>query len=327
MQLNNILINEVLRNIPEHIKPANYLVELLEISLDSAYRRLRGDIAFTYSEAVRLAIDLNFSLDKLFGQSEDQHATFDISTNNIQNAEESVYTMFHKFFLLLQGKNKAKKSFTMLAVNHLLPIYTISFDHILRFFYYKWVHQQSDAGLNLSYSEVPISGRIKSICDEIHYYNIDTTNSIYRVIFDSNVYINFINEVLYYHKRKLLTDGEFFAIKDDLFKLIDYTEKISQKDVEKKTSLFLYLSSLEIGSNTGYTQYDDKVEAFFWVHPFYLFKTSHPTSCQIHKNWLDSLKKYSALISQSNEILLAEFFHKQRQYLEETSIEDSSYYL
>ena len=39
-----------------------------------------------------------------------------------------------------------------------------------------------------------------------------------------------------------------------------------------------------------------------------------------HKLWIDSLKKYCTVISQSNELLQAEFLNKQREYIDNIAV-------
>ena len=67
-ELNKKLVAIILKNISENKKPVTYLVNALNISRESAYRRIRGDIPFTVQELVTLAADLKFSIDVIFEQ-------------------------------------------------------------------------------------------------------------------------------------------------------------------------------------------------------------------------------------------------------------------
>ena len=41
--------------------------------------------------------------------------------------------------------------------------------------------------------------------------------------------------------------------------------------------------------------------------------------CNIQKKWIESLKKYSVLISKSGEIQRFEYLNKQREYIDKTT--------
>ncbi|KAA6316522.1 hypothetical protein EZS27_033182, partial [termite gut metagenome] len=45
----------------------------------------------------------------------------------------------------------------------------------------------------------------------------------------------------------------------------------------------------------------------------------------LHKNWIESMKKSSILITHSNELLQVEFINKQREHIENLS-KDLVYY-
>ena len=62
--LNSVLIAIVLDKIPTTIKPVSYLMELLNLSRESAYRRLRGEISFSFEETAKLSTALDFSVDR-----------------------------------------------------------------------------------------------------------------------------------------------------------------------------------------------------------------------------------------------------------------------
>jgi hypothetical protein len=54
------LTTKILDSIPKNIKPIEYLIKILDISKESAYRRLRGEIPFTFEEMSKLSLDLDF---------------------------------------------------------------------------------------------------------------------------------------------------------------------------------------------------------------------------------------------------------------------------
>jgi len=64
--LNKRIVASILKHIPENEKPVVYLINILNISCESIYRRLRGDIPFSIEELVKLASNLDFSIDTIY---------------------------------------------------------------------------------------------------------------------------------------------------------------------------------------------------------------------------------------------------------------------
>lgn len=61
--------DSIRQRLPHHLSLVNEVAELLEISYDSAYRRLRGDKDLSIEEIKILSARFNLSVDSLFGQN------------------------------------------------------------------------------------------------------------------------------------------------------------------------------------------------------------------------------------------------------------------
>lgn len=61
------LLNAVREKIPQRTVLVNTLVDLLCIEKEAVYRRLRGEVAFTFAEIVTIANEFGISLDNLIG--------------------------------------------------------------------------------------------------------------------------------------------------------------------------------------------------------------------------------------------------------------------
>lgn len=64
-QLQSRLFEEIRERIPKHVSMADTLAELLKISNDSAYRRIRGDKTITLEELQKLSLHFDLSIDRL----------------------------------------------------------------------------------------------------------------------------------------------------------------------------------------------------------------------------------------------------------------------
>ena len=68
-EIQNLFFESIRQRLPGHISLADELAEVLGISNDSAYRRLRGDKKLSVEEMRVLSRKYLVSIDSLFGQS------------------------------------------------------------------------------------------------------------------------------------------------------------------------------------------------------------------------------------------------------------------
>jgi len=313
LEINKRLVENVLKHIPKNKKPVVYLVNTLNISRESAYRRIRGDIPFTVAEIIALAIKLEFSIDNAYCQERQNHAFLDFSRME-KNPANFFMLMLKKYNEFLEKINSSKKLEVVMAFNTFPPPLYTDFLNLFKFTYYKWLCQDNEINRNKPYSEVAVPDDIIMLQRKMRGNVMKGGNVI--LILDVNIFLNFIKEIQYLYQRKLLTNEELLILKEDTLHLIEQYENIAQTGVCGSTKIQLYLSPLCVNSNTVYYRYDDKVNPLFWiftVNPV-IIQNEEFTSMQL--KWLNSLKRQSALISQSNEILQAEFFFQQRGYVE-----------
>ena len=79
--MKNAVVNELISTMrevtPKEGNLANVLMDILCMSKEAIYRRLRGEVAFTFSEVAIIAGQLGISLDKIIGNSMSSGAMFD----------------------------------------------------------------------------------------------------------------------------------------------------------------------------------------------------------------------------------------------------------
>lgn len=128
-KLNNELINSMKAKVPNGTNLASLLMEILFIGKEAVYRRLRGEVPFTLSEAALISRKLGISIAQLMGKSFNGNALF--ALNIINHAEP--YQSYHS---LLSGWNSAlmkiadDKYSEMSESSNLLP--NFFFDEIFR---------------------------------------------------------------------------------------------------------------------------------------------------------------------------------------------------
>jgi hypothetical protein len=312
--LNEIVVNTILRSISKNIKPVIYLMDLLELSRESVYRRIRREIPFSMEEITKLSLTLGFSIDEIVEGSKKERKFFDLQI--LSDFSEVYIELFKEYDNYLQNLLAAKKSQTLMALNHIPPLFSAFFDNLSRFFYYKWMTENVEDLHNQTFSSLHIPGDLFHLQEKVAISCRKINNVV--MIFSPHIFLSTIKEIQYFYRRKLLTKEELQFLKRDILELIDLGEKIAKTGCfNTEAHMDFYLSTLNIHSNSVYIQYDNVRETHFWIYSSNPMIIRNSEICDMQKKWIYSLKKHSTLITESNEILQIEFFNKQRMYVQE----------
>ena len=314
--LRSIITAKILNNIPPYTKSIDYLMQTLGISRESVYRRIRGDISFTLEEIAKLSIELGFSIDELIMKDIPSRVFLNVHTTHTQNSSDIYTTIFQRYLDDAYNIENTKDIESIMAINQVPHEFIVYFNHLFKFAYYRWMHQHQESSLKYFYSDVTLPENLISL----QYKSIDCLKKIKSntIIIDSNVFINLIQEIQYYYKCRLINDDEFNHLKNDLLDLVNMMENIAQTGFYGSNAKFnFYLSSLNIDSGGRYLKFNNQTKSIFFVNSIEPVIVVNANLCAMHKKWLDSMRKYATLITQSNEILQVKYFNKQRNHIEE----------
>lgn len=314
-RLKEILLKRILDNIPNNVKPVNFLSDILDIGKESVYRRLNRQIAFTLDEIVILSNELNISLDQIRSEYDGKLADFSLLKGRLISPEKGFLTRLQLFCDIMEEAYNAKDSYTYMVINRFLGTFSTKYPHLYKFVYYKWIHQFDKVSLNYYYSDLEIPEDVVRLTQKASYYQQRLAKT---VIWDESVYYNTIQEIKYYQERGLIEENDILLIKGDLVKSLEglgYVLNTGESYVGTKWEV--YLSSVKVSSNSSCLRYDDNVSTSFWVHSDSPIVSLDSQVYDLQKEWVDSLKKYSTLITKSNQKMQAEFLNKQYKLLEE----------
>jgi hypothetical protein len=314
-KLNELLNEEILNKVPKNLKPIVYLVDKLKISKESAYRRMRGEIPFSFEELAVLSLNLEFSADEIIGNNKGNRIFFDLVSNRYDRPEDNFLSMFQEYCNFTELVCKATEREMMISINRLSLRLLLKYDSLFKFFYYKWIHQTSNVSISYSFSNANIPTEILNVRNK--YKSLTKTLSNVSFIISKDIFLSIVREIQYYYGRKLISRQELLMLKQDLTRLLYDMESLMQKGYNEYGCKYnFYLSLLDVESNTTWSSFDSKVASYFWLYPVNSINIYDQKICDVHKKWLESLKKYSVLITQSNEILQTKFIEKQREHIE-----------
>lgn len=310
--LSKIVVDKVLSCIPPNYAPVEYLIDILQLSRDSVYRRLNFKKSFTIDEIVKLSSNLGFSIDEIV-----RELSYESTPDKKEGKNDVNTTVLH---LLTDVVNLAKEclkdndSEIIYSIGHPSMLYAARFNKLFKFLYFKSLHQMREIPATHKYSDVSVPGEILSKLTEF----ADLTYLLRNVslIIDQNIYKNLIKDIQYFYKRKLISDEEIDEIEKDLTHLVDEEAANLQKSYKDTGVKYnCYLSLLSIETDVFYLRYKNKeiiICGAYFIEPISITNTN---ICELYGEWLYSQKRYSTLITGVNEDILTNFFTKQHEYI------------
>jgi len=298
-------------------------MKLLDVSRESIYRRIRGEIPFTFEEISQLSVALGFSIDEIVGQHEKNRIFFNMQVENADDPSLQFEIMLRQYHLDVQMLARYDDTYIIHTQNRVPIVIAVAYPNIFRFYYFRWIHQLHDVPVNYSFSDVEIPDEVEKI--RINIVN-DTDLLRYNIfILDRSVYMNVIKEMQYYYRRKLITKEELSLLKDELMYMVNHTEGVAQRGYvndQRIAKMDIYLSTMDIESNSISTEYNGgHTMSYFFAYAMNPMIVRDSEACLIHRKWMESIKKYSVFITQSNELLQFEFFSEQREYISKMDTE------
>jgi len=314
-QIQQILIDTIREKVPQEHNLAVYLADKLNLGRESVYRRLRGEIYFTFDEIALLSQEFGFSIDNIVGAKSGQNALFNI--HMLQEGAEYLDIYMNKmkeYGRMFSEMSEHSDLKARISINTLPYYLHIGHDNLSRFRIYKWLHQNLKIGTNDKFADFELPEEIlqthKSFNQDIQKLP-DIT-----IIMDGNIFWSAAKDIAYFQKRGLLSEEDVQILKNELLEIIDTIEEDATKGSSKsgaRTSI--YISSVDL--EASYLHFENDERQFSQVRVFSIsaIDSSNEGLCRIQKEWIESLKKYSVLISKSGEMQRYEYMNRQREII------------
>ncbi|MDR2843202.1 MAG: hypothetical protein LBV57_00970 [Candidatus Symbiothrix sp.] len=316
-KMNELLIKKILSKVPKHLKPIDYLKDELNISKESVYRRMRGEISFTLEEVSLIAKDLKFSIDELMDTQEANYIFLSMMANPSQEAVAMYEEMLtNSISLLKEIYQQSKKVLITMALTS-FPFKFFSFENLFRFEYALFLHQQNQIPFGTSFSDILLPPAIKTLHQDLVNY-VSHLPKIVCVV-DDNIFSKLIKKIKYYYDLKFISNDDLQLLYIELTQLLKQIEKIViTGESESRTSFSVYYSLLSIDTACIHYEYDDMAITQLWLcNEMPIILKNNPAVCLAQKKQLESQIKYSTLITSSNTMLQAKLLRVLRNCIEE----------
>lgn len=312
-ELNTGLVNAVREKLPSKENLANTLMDILYIGKEAIYRRLRGEVPFTLAEAAVISRKLGISLDKMIGVSFQNNAVFDMNIVDSSQPFETYYSILEKQVELFQ-KVKEEEYSEIGTSSNIIPL-TLSLDYnmLSKFRLFKWMYQNENIKCK-HFESLEIS---KSLIDKQKEF-VDTASHIRSIdyILDDMVFSHLVNDIQYFCDIHLISNEDRDLLKEELFLLIDSLEELTTRGKNKMgNDTKIYISNINFEATYSYLDTSQVQLSMIRIYSINSITTLDHEMFRGLKEWIQSLKKFSTLISESGEMQRIQFFKQQREII------------
>ena len=321
-QMQDHLIAVIRENLPVSANLTNYLSDVLNIGRESAYRRIRGEIKFTFEEIAKLSQSLNFSIDHIVGIKKNEKAIFNIHMLQDRGCLDIYVNKMEEYRKIFHEISNSPNSKVRLSVNTMPYFFHIKHDGLSRFRIYKWLYQNQVLELNDKFADFTLPDNILET-HKAFYKDIQKLPNI-TVIMDNNVFWSAAKDLEYFLKRGLITDKDLDVLKAELHDIVNGLENIAAKgQCQNGSKVEMYVSSVDL--EASYLHIEAGNYQFSQIRTFSIsgIDSFDADLCRIQKEWIESLKRYSVMISESGDMQRFEYMRKQHEYIERISREST----
>lgn len=302
--------------IPKHINSVDALSELLGVGVDSVYRRLRGETALTFEEALLVSQTYGVTLDQSQLDST-ARVDFDAGPPIRSAADYALYSQRVVSRMLQLESNLDSQHMYYMAQDFPL-FYIYLFPRMMRLKSYYW--GRSILGLpefqNLPYEAFHLPEDRQKLGDQVFraYAHIPSTE-----VWTQSCYIATLKQLQYCCDTGIIQDmQEVQAILDELLSLLELMRK--QSDSGRKfnpvsgeytgAAFTWYVTELSVGNNSVFVERPGAKHSFLSYNTFNFIETTHEAFNSQTQAWLKELLKKSTLVTSASQAIRDAYLHK-----------------
>ena len=235
---------------------------------------------------------------------------------NIVSSEkpfEAYYSILEKQVDLFRSVKEDETSEIGTSSNIIPQTLSLKYNMLSKFRLFKWMYQNENIKCK-HFEEMEIPQKMvekqKEYSDLVsHIHSVD-------YIWDNMIFSHLVNDIQYFCSIHLITDEDKDLLKKELFLLIDEMEELSARGKSKAgNDVKIYISNINFEATYSYLDTSSIQLSLIRIYSINSITTQDQEMFRGLKEWIQSLKKFSTLISESGEMQRIQFFKQQREII------------
>lgn len=311
--------------LPPHVSMVDEIATLLDISTDSAYRRIRGEKAITLEELQKLSIKFKISLDQLLHL---QSSSFIFSGNLASAASFTYIDYLHDLLQQLQYMNSFTHRHMYALVKDIIPMHHFQMPALAAFRGFFWMksilHYDTYRGKKFTVKETlpeqaALAHKIVDAYCKIpttEIWNIESVNSTIR-------------QIRFYRDAQCFESAEDIAVLySEVEQLIEHLERQAELGLKFRAgespkdgaaSYTMLNNELILGDNTFFVELDN-IHVTYINHSVINFMATRDEKYNRYMyHSLQNLIRKSTQISNVGEKERSRFFNRIREKIKQSA--------
>ncbi len=310
--IQSVFLQELKENLPPHISLVDDLAELLSISRDSVYRRIRGETLLSLEEVKKICAHYNVSLDALFAPTEEM---ISFHHRRIDNEHFNFQKWLHSILGNLDMICGFPEKELLFAAKDVPIFHYFNYPELSAFKMYFWMknYHESAELADKSFSADLIPRELIAVGKRIweRYQEIPSVE-----IWSDETAVLTLRQIDYSFNSGVLTAQQAHKIIDDYMSMIDSIFLSSKTGKKNPASFALYKNEILIAETTIFFKMGDKRAAFLVYNTTATLSTSQEAFCNNIDRFFTNLISKSTQISLTGEKERNRFFNQIRESAE-----------
>ncbi len=311
--MQEVFIKHLKQVVPANVSLVDDIADLLKISNDSAYRRLRNETELSLDETYKICKHYRISVDSVFSNKGDSVTCSYIKLTDSTDNFESYLTGLLTQLTRLQ---KAEDSKIIYAAEEIPIFHSFYSKELAAFKLFYW--QRSVLNIpeyqTKKFDWDSISEKQLQLANEIHQTYLQVPSI--EIWTDETIQTT-IKQIEYYFESGAFKDKEdTIIVLQELKKMMQAINTYAENETKGKnphsgiTSFGLYNSDLVIGTNCIHINVNNAVYSYISFNTMNSLTTGNQQFCEEIEHWMKNLIKKSTLISGIAEKQRFQFFSK-----------------
>ncbi len=320
IDVQQLFFQQLKAKLPGHLSLVDEIAEFLNISNDSAYRRIRGEKSISFEELQKLCIHYRISLDKLLHIESN---SFIFSGKLKSDAENSFEDWLENILAQFQLFNSYERRHMYFLMKDIPPYVHFLMPELARFKFFFWMksilHYKSLHGVKFDLEDeryIKYDGLAKKIIDlyfkvpMTEIWNIESIESTLRQI------------AFYKDAGSFKNPSDVRLLYNKVEEMINHLERQAEAGLKFRldgepgpgcSEYRMYVNELILGDNTIMAELNDTRITFLNYGVLFIVYTTDERFNNAMSDNLENLVKKSMMISKSGEKERVRFFNGLRE--------------
>ncbi|MCD8079079.1 MAG: hypothetical protein LUF04_01290, partial [Bacteroides sp.] len=185
------------------------------------------------------------------------------------------------------------------------------------FHLFKWLYQQ-DAVVGehtiFSYEDVELTQELRVRQQYLVEVSREFDRSVY--IWDNRAFFSLVNDIRYFRDVQMISEENIWHLKNEMLQILNEVEALAKTGAfPNGNELQMYVCHINFETSCAYVQSGEEKMSLIKVYNLNSILSHDQRVFDNLKGWIQSLRKFSTLITQSAEVQRYKFFKEQRDMI------------